>query len=161
MVGWCVLFCSIFLSVIRLCPLTFQFSQLKEIDKIWKLLLSILVRFGKNNIIIGCTVEREGKEKRREWKLHQYFISWEGKEKLNKFFINWKGKEKLNEFFISWNTKTALAQSTILAMDASLVTVPPLPIYLIDHSSRRITGNECQRLGIRIEMWTPKTSEEP
>ena len=32
----------------------------------------------------------------------------------------------MNESFISWNTKTERAQSSILAMDASLVTVRPL-----------------------------------
>ena len=46
-------------------------------------------------------------------------------------------------------------------MEAFLVTVPPLPIQLIDSSSGWIRGIVRQRLGIRTKRWTPNTSAEP
>ena len=59
-------------------------------------------------------------------------------------------------------TKTALAQSTILAMDASLVTVPPL--YQLNGKTvppGESQVMEWQRLGILMKQRTPNTAAEP
>ena len=66
----------------------------------------------------------------------------------------------LGNQFNQAKTKTALAQDTFLAMEAFLVTVPPLPIQLINSFSLRLTGNVRQRLGylLRCEPQTHRQS---
>ena len=84
------------------------------------------------------------------------------KERKNWMTIYLKMKGKVYEYFISERQKTELAQNTILAMDAFLVTVS----HLYQVNGKTVPPGESQviirqRLGIPMKQRTPGTAAEP